>query len=151
MKKPFAFSTGLATQTSPELIFHIINMSQDSSVYWSAHEMSLQLRFFFRAICYYEKKGENYELLSVYFHSWLSLIFVQNIVNPVSHRANACINPRRIGSIAYPVETLQADQNGISIFFAAYRTSGVTRTHSCGSVFISGTKTRCWNLTLIKN
>ena len=98
-----------------------------------------------------KKKGGNYELLSVYFHSWLSLIFVQNIFNPVSHRANACINPRRIGSIAYPVETLQADQNGISIFFAAYRTASVTRTHSCGSVFISGTKTSCWNLTLIGN
>ena len=28
-------STGPAAQTSPELLFHIINMSQDSSVYWS--------------------------------------------------------------------------------------------------------------------
>ena len=31
----FFHSTGPAAQTSPELIFHIINMSQDSSVYWS--------------------------------------------------------------------------------------------------------------------
>ena len=30
--KLFCHSTGLAAQTSPELIFHIINMSQDSSV-----------------------------------------------------------------------------------------------------------------------
>ena len=30
--KPFFHSTGLAAQTSPELIFHIIDMSQDSSI-----------------------------------------------------------------------------------------------------------------------
>ena len=31
----FFFTTGLAAQTSPELIFHTRKMSQDSSVYWS--------------------------------------------------------------------------------------------------------------------
>ena len=34
-------STGPAAQTSPELIFHIINMSQDSSVSVSVAERSL--------------------------------------------------------------------------------------------------------------
>ena len=37
----FFFSTGPAAQTSPELNFHIINMSQDSSVYWSVQSSCL--------------------------------------------------------------------------------------------------------------
>ena len=38
--KPFFHSTGLAAQTSPELIFHIIDMSQDSSVSLSVKKMA---------------------------------------------------------------------------------------------------------------
>ena len=41
----FFFSTGPAAQTSLELIFHIINMSQDSSVYWSVVEIELKTQF----------------------------------------------------------------------------------------------------------
>ena len=59
--KLFFHSTGPAAQTSPELIFHIINMSQDSSV-----SLSVTLWFF---LCF--------EFLGLYFsglYGWLLLV-----------------------------------------------------------------------------
>ena len=52
----FFHSTGPAAQTSPELIFHIINMSQDSSVSLSVL-YNLEVRKENEGLIYYKKKN----------------------------------------------------------------------------------------------
>ena len=53
--KLFFHTTGPAAQTSPELIFHIINMSQDSSVSLSVL-YNLEVRKENEGLIYYKKK-----------------------------------------------------------------------------------------------